>query len=85
VGSGESAPQRVQRYLIQALAFALRTLGHILDHRGLDIDGEDASFWHRAGEPNREVAGGCANVRNAGARRERERSDDCIRFLPGVA
>ena len=60
-------------------------LGHILDHRRFSIDGEDSPFWHCAGEPDREVAGARANVRNAGARRGREGSDDVIRFLPGVA
>ena len=68
-----------------AALLALRALGQVLDHVGLDIHGVDASPRHHVREAHGEIAGARADVGDHRIGLERERLDDFMGFLPCVA
>ena len=64
---------------------ALRALGEVAHHVGLDVRRVDPALRQHAREAHREVAGARADVGDHRIGLERERLDELVRLLPGVA
>ena len=63
---------------------ALCALGEVAHHVGLDVGRDHLALRNRAREPDREVAGTRADVRDRHRGLERERGDHLVGLLPGI-
>jgi len=64
---------------------ALRPLGEIAHHVGLDIGGEDFSVGHAFGDPYAEISGARADIGDPRRALQTKRIQNLLRLLPGVA
>ena len=70
--------------LEHAQVLAMRPLAEVLQHLGLDIDGEHPSFRHPLGEAHAEISGAGAEIGDDSRGRELQRVQHLVGLLPGI-